>query len=74
MDREYLFTAAVVALGPPFRMTGFDETMPKAPSREAFNDHVQAYNEFATANWDVGQLYLASYANWSYWFHVQEKK
>ena len=68
MDREYLFTAAVVALGPPYLITGADRDMPKAPSRELFSDHVAAYNEFASENWGP-QLWGVSYMNWSDWFY-----
>lgn len=69
MDREYLFNAALVAIGPPYLMTGAERDMPKAPSREKFNAHVQEYNEFAMINWRSGLLYQVSYIEWSDWFH-----
>lgn len=67
MDREYLFNAALVALGPPFRVSGHG--LRKTTDARAFNEQVQAYNEFAMINWGSGLLYQVSYIEWSDWFH-----
>lgn len=74
MGREYLFECALVALGPPFLITGAEKDMHKAPPRETFNDHVLAYNEFAAENWGVGRLYEVSYIAWSDWFYEKTSR
>ena len=63
MDREYLFNAALVALGPPFPVSAHG--LRKTVSAGAFNAHVQEYNEFAMTNWGSGLLYQVSYIEWS---------
>ena len=70
MDREYLFDAALVALGPPFPVSAHG--LRKTVSAGAFNAHVQEYNEFAKANWGINLLYQVSYAAWSDWFHHEK--
>ena len=72
MDLEYLFEAALVAIGPPYRMPGYrvhdDPAIPAWTATGQFNNSVREYNDFLRLN---GVLIdeACSYQAFSEWFH-----
>lgn len=67
MDLEYLFEAALVALGPPYRMPRVTRDGVPTPI-EKFNIQVGEYNAFVA---EVHGLVMPewSYEKFSGWFH-----